>query len=174
MQKHGACRCKSTALANDTCHPLHTKFIISTNPNHHHLHRLLRLHYLLLPLSLLGRPSKPSSSSPHHRTSCPSHHVSSFIVSPATRRHDVPLPIPANGHRRQQYNQPATALHRLPRLPKPCPSTSRCIATRCVAYGTSFVAYQPTSLRLHRLPIHIVAALPTIHRVASPTDTSCY
>ena len=70
---------------------MHTKFVISTNPNHQHLHRLL---LLFLPLSSLGRPSKPSSPRLHIGVSCPSHHVSSFIVSPAARRYIVTLPIP--------------------------------------------------------------------------------
>ena len=70
-----------------------------------------------------------------------------------------------NGHRRQRYNQPAITLHRLPRLPKPCPSTSRCrITTTCVAPGTSLRRIPAYTLRLDRLPIYtsLLRRLPYI------------
>ena len=75
---------KARATANDTCHQLHTKFIISTNPNHHHLHRLLRLLRLLLPLPSLGHSLKPSSPRLHIGASRPSRHVLHRLASHET------------------------------------------------------------------------------------------
>ena len=162
-------RCKSTCY---TCHPhsaiVHKNHNIHTNTHHRHLHRLLRLHYLLLPLSSLGHPSKPlsSSSSPHQ------HHVSSFTsrlvlvlhrVCHITRRGSpIPTVVDAND---------ITSL-----LP------SRCIAYHDHTYRNLVLPHHVALLRLRRAsPPYRGTSLrrvPALHPyvvayrsiVASPTD----
>ena len=135
-----------------------TQNLISTNPNHHHLHRLLRL---LLPLSSLGHPSKPSSPRLHIGASRPSRHVSSFIVSPPHERYRyiVTLPIPTVVDANDTTNLPSH-LHPpfiphhvvLIRRTSPTDTSRRCVVYRYIVrripalHRYVVIVYRHTSL----------------------------
>ena len=142
-------RCKRTRL-----HTMHTK-IIKHKTNQPSPPSPYSSYYTIAitrpPIKASISPSTPHRASGRlglhisrlalHIASRPSSRLACHITRRTTSH--------TNGHRRQRYNQPAITLHRLPRLPKPCPSTSRCrITTTCVAPGTS----------LRRIPAYIITS----------------